>query len=207
MSFAELLLLKQLLDQYYLRLDGKRGMKGDFTGYFKIANKVKPPINIAQYTFLNSTGYDVPLASFTQPSGHVTFGSSAYSAALNFDPVDIPNIGDVQLITNKRLAVKEGTELTISAGVITVIGTRHKVDTENDASTDDLDRIDGGTDGMLLMLRPANDARTVVVKHGTWNIALNNATDFIMDSQYDLLFLMFSWQFSVWMELSRFSFA
>ena len=200
--------MKQIMEQYFLLLSGKRAMTGDFVGYYKITNKVQAGLPIAMYAFRKSySPIDIPLAGYNENTDHITFGSSALSADLNFNETNIPNVGDVQLITNKRLAVKEGSELTIASGIITVVGSRHRVDTENNEATDDLDRIDGGTDGMLLMLRPANSDRTVVVKHGTWNIALNGRVDFTMDSQYDLIFLMFSWQFSVWQELSRLSFA
>lgn len=60
------------------------------------------------------------------------------------------------------------TALTIASGVITVTGPGfYEVDTEGAAASDDLDTISGGSEGDEIILKIANDARNVVVKHGT----------------------------------------
>ena len=41
--------------------------------------------------------------------------------------------------------------------------TAHKVDTQAAAASDDLDTISGGVEGDIIILEPANDARTVVI--------------------------------------------
>lgn len=61
------------------------------------------------------------------------------------------------------LGTTAATELTIAAGVVAVTQTAHKVDTEADAASDDLDTINGGYEGAIIILEPANDARTVVI--------------------------------------------
>jgi hypothetical protein len=63
-----------------------------------------------------------------------------------------------------KIILNVGGELTISSGAITVTGTYHTVDTEGDASTDDLQVINGGTAGQILVLRTAANVRDVVVK-------------------------------------------
>lgn len=75
------------------------------------------------------------------------------------------------------------TELTISSGSITPSRGTHTVDTESDASTDDLDTIVGTAfdAGNLLFISAESGARTVVVKHGTGNILLPNDTDISLD--------------------------
>lgn len=84
------------------------------------------------------------------------------------------------------LSFGEPTELTISSGAITVTGSLHYVDTQSDAATDDLDTINGGDDGDILILQSAASARDVVVKNGTGNIdcgsdrTLNTSDDKIM---------------------------
>lgn len=84
------------------------------------------------------------------------------------------------------------TELTISAGgAITVTQAYHRVDTNADGATDDLDTINGGVTGQLLVLRPENDARTVVVKHNTGNIWMLGAADVSLDDVNDHLMLVF----------------
>lgn len=93
---------------------------------------------------------------------------------------------------------EEGPELTISGGAITATQNYHQVDTQGDASTDDLDTINGGTVGQILILRAQNDARTVVVKDGTGNIRLNG--DFSLNDLDDTITLIYTG--SNWLELA-----
>lgn len=101
-------------------------------------------------------------------------------------------------------ALRVGTadaEYTISSGVITIGAVSFcLVDTEGDASTDDLDTISGGGDCQLLILRAASSARDVVVKSGTGNIYLAGGADFTMDNTADRLLLLYR---GTWTELSR----
>ena len=93
---------------------------------------------------------------------------------------------------------EEGPELTIAGGVITATQNYHQVDTEGDASTDDLDTINGGTVGQILIIRAQNDARTVVAKDGTGNLRLNG--DFSMNDLDDTLTLIYTG--SNWLEIA-----
>ena len=74
------------------------------------------------------------------------------------------------LITAKDLIFEEGPELTIDTGTITITHSFHTVDTESDASSDNLDQILGGRNGQILILKPANDGRTVVIRSDERNI-------------------------------------
>jgi len=78
--------------------------------------------------------------------------------------------------------------LTIATGVVTATGSFHLVDTEASAATDDLDTINGGSDGDVLYLQAANIARTVVVKDGTGNLLMSG--DFSLDNTNDILTLI-----------------
>lgn len=91
------------------------------------------------------------------------------------------------------------TELTIAAGIITKTGPFHRVDTESDASTDNLDTINGGSSGDRVVLRAANGLRTVIVKDTVGNLRLQG--DFTMDNGEDTIELIFD--VGVWLELSR----
>jgi len=93
------------------------------------------------------------------------------------------------------------SERTISAGVITVTKSWHTVDTEATDATDDLDTINGGADGDLLVIRAKQSGRTVVVKDLTGNISLNG--DFTMDNRHDTLTLLYDSTIDVWLELAR----
>ena len=98
-----------------------------------------------------------------------------------------------------RVAIGNGTELTIASGAITITQSYHAVDTESDASSDDLTNINGGSAGAILVLRAKNSARTVVCKDGTGNLQLSG--DFSMDTDNDIITLIFDG--SSWFEISR----
>jgi hypothetical protein len=91
-------------------------------------------------------------------------------------------------------------ELTIATGVITVTGSRHTVDTEGDAATDNLDTINGGADGDILILSSAASARNVVLKDGSGN--LNLAGDCTLDTVTDRIMLI-NYNGTSWNELNR----
>lgn len=74
------------------------------------------------------------------------------------------------------------TELTIATGAVTVTQTCHKIDTESDAASDDLDTISGGSEGKIIILEPADDARTVVVKNASGNIRNSSGADVSLDA-------------------------
>lgn len=84
----------------------------------------------------------------------------------------------------------EVSELTIAAGVITVTTNYHSVDTEADAASDDLDTVSGTENGGIYLLRPSNDARSIVVKHGTGNIETVGGVDITLAEDDDLVFLV-----------------
>lgn len=92
--------------------------------------------------------------------------------------------------------------VTISAGVITVYATTHRVDTEAAGSTDDLDTINDaanrGPDDWLT-LYAVDSTRTVVMKDATGN--LNLAGDFSLDNVQDRITL--SSNGTNWAEISR----
>lgn len=75
------------------------------------------------------------------------------------------------------LRLGAATELTVAAGAVTVTRSRHTVDTEGDAATDDLGTISGGLEGDLLQLLAENAARIVTLKHGTGNIRTHDGQD------------------------------
>lgn len=97
------------------------------------------------------------------------------------------------------LNLSASTELTIASGIITVIKSYHTVDTESDASTDDLITINGGVEGDILVLRAAVGSRTVVLKDNTDNLRI--AGDFSLDNPQDSITIMF--EGANWIELSR----
>jgi hypothetical protein len=98
------------------------------------------------------------------------------------DGIDVANI-----------ELYDTTELTIDgAGAITRTQVYHRIDTAGDAGTDNLDTINGGTNaGELLVIRPENDARTIVVRHNVGNIWLIGEADISLEDTEDHLLLAY----------------
>jgi hypothetical protein len=119
------------------------------------------------------------------------------------DTLDVAGVtGDFNI--GGFLNVGPAVELTISAGVVTATQTYHTIDTEADAATDDLDTINGGTDGDILILGTADSSRDTTVKDATGNIQLDSATDFTLSHANDRLVLMYKTVAQdAWCELSR----
>ncbi len=72
------------------------------------------------------------------------------------------------------------TELTIAAGVVVITQSVHKIDTEADAATDDLDTITGGANGDMLRLYRAAAGREVVLTTGVGNIVVSTGAETII---------------------------
>jgi hypothetical protein len=89
------------------------------------------------------------------------------------------------------------TGLTIASGVITVTRGYHTVATEGGASSDDLVTINGGVDGMTLVLRAVDAADTVVVKDGTGNI--QGPGDVSLDNAQDTITLIYDAALTAWL--------
>lgn len=93
-----------------------------------------------------------------------------------------------------------GSNLTIATGAITAVASFCRVDTEGAAASDDLDTISTSLpSGTILIIRAVDSARTVVLKDGTGNLALNG--DFSLNNDEDTIQLIF--QGTAWYELSR----
>lgn len=101
-------------------------------------------------------------------------------------------------VTNGFLSLAPAAELTIASGAITVTQTMHSVDTESDASNDDLDTINGGETGDILILTSAANNRTVLVKDGTGNLRL--AADFALNHTQDTITLLK--RENIWIQIS-----
>ena len=95
------------------------------------------------------------------------------------------------------------SELTIYVGGIAMIGNAkfryHTVDTEAGAAADDLDTINGGNAGELLLIQAENAARIVTLKDGT---SLKMEGDFTLESTEDKIFFICIAS-GVWHELTR----
>lgn len=102
-----------------------------------------------------------------------------------------------------KFSIGKTSELTIASGVVTVTGGKHTIDSEGDASSDDLNTINGGIDGAVVMIQPANGSRTINVKHLTGNINLSGNQDYVMDEIDKMIFLAYDATNSQWWEIAR----
>ena len=138
-------------------------------------------------------------------TGKTALASSNYSPGFNRVGNGVAYIGeythDDATVSTGRHVMTGTKEVTIAAGAITVDRSFHKVDTEANAATDDLETILGGETGARLVLKAAHSARTVVLKDGVGNLALAGA-DFELDHENDRIELMYA-ENGVWCELSR----
>lgn len=91
-----------------------------------------------------------------------------------------------------------GDTQTISGGVITVTKTYNSVDTQAAAATDDLDTINGGVTGAIVILRAASNSRDVVIKDGTGNIRV--PSDRTLTHSEDMWMAIYNG--SAWCEIS-----
>lgn len=92
--------------------------------------------------------------------------------------------------TFQNLLLGAASELTIASGAIAATRSFHTVDTEADAASDTLDDITGGGAGELLLLRPDNAGRSIILAHaigankiacpGAANIVLDEVTDWVL---------------------------
>jgi hypothetical protein len=133
-------------------------------------------------------------------NGVTSVGSISVGIDMSTPTNDSGNVRD-NVITGATTYSVGDTEVTIASGVITATMGSHTVDTESDASTDDLDTINGGYDGRVLYLNPESSARTIVVKDGTGNMEL--AGDFSMDNAHDQIALRYDDAIDKWIEVSR----
>lgn len=142
-------------------------------------------------TSINEGSKVSDLASTSNGLGASLLGiedSGANLAAANVEAAlaEILNVG----YTWKDKIFDAATELTIASGTAAVTQFAHTIDTESDAATDDLDSLTGGVAEEMVMIRPANAARSIVIKHalganqfscpGERDLTLEEVTDFAL---------------------------
>ena len=93
---------------------------------------------------------------------------------------------------------EKSTILTIDGGLLAKSRRYHIVAAES-GSTDDLDAIDTGPDGQILILR-AYTGHTITVKDGTGNLSL--AGDFTLSGNSTIT-LIYDSTYALWLEISR----
>jgi hypothetical protein len=114
-------------------------------------------------------------------------------------PINITPKGAGAIRLNGKTAYPFGGAISLTGGVTTVTDSYHEV-TSQSGPSDDLDTLNGGVDGMIVILHPTS-GDTITVKDGTGNI--KTATDFAMNAIEDSIMLIYSSAQSAWIEISR----
>lgn len=104
--------------------------------------------------------------------------------------------------TLDKLFAGAGADLTIASGVITVTHLLHRIDVESGVA-DDLVTINGGAARQILILEPVSSTRDITAKHGTGNIFLHGAADFLFDNVRAKLVLICNTNATEWHEIGR----
>tara|TARA_R100000008_G_C3543035_1_gene145895 strand:+ start:119 stop:700 length:582 start_codon:yes stop_codon:yes gene_type:complete len=90
-----------------------------------------------------------------------------------------------------NLMFKQGKDLTISSGVITITHSLHVIDTESSASSDNLDTINNGQEGQLLILKTKASSRDITIRHDEGNILTNGEGDILLNTVDDIAMLFY----------------
>lgn len=98
------------------------------------------------------------------------------------------------------LNAKVGANLTIASGAVTITSpfSKYLIDTEGAAATDDLDTINGGVQGRVLILSTVNSARNIVIKHNVGNIYCPAGQNITLDTVYDNIILEYDSTLTKW---------
>ena len=157
--------------------------------------------------FYNTTGdIDDMVIVGNTPRTVTQFANDFAYSSFSRGRVVLGNImGEDSISLPKVFAVPTSGTLTINgAGAITPIGSHHRIDTHQDAETDDLDTINidpNFPDRMQLYLRANTETRTVVVRDNVGNVNIQG--NCVLDSRRDTLVLLLEKDLGIWTELSR----
>lgn len=155
-----------------------------------------------------------PAGSITPTNVQWNFGLLSNVNYLTYRYFNGSTVVDVLILNNNGLvevkselevqgfySFENSTELTIASGIVTATKSYHKIDTEGDAATDDLNTINGGSTGRIVIFTSANSARDTTFKHATGNLRLSQGNDFTLDNINATIQLLYDG--SNWIEISR----
>ena len=156
-------------------------------------------VAVAGSLVVNGTSIDVDGASALTVGATVGANDLTLGGATS----TVVSAGDLKVEGN---LVYDSSELTIdnaSPAKITVTKPYHTVDTFGDAATDDLEDIQGGITGMVVVLQLNTNGRVATLKHSSngGNLRLSGGADFELNNQDATISLIYNG--STWCELTR----
>jgi hypothetical protein len=182
----------------YVLIDGTRALTANWdAGSFQIRAETfqsdkatgTAPLTVASTTVVTNLNADTVDAKHSTALLLVD-GTQAMTGGLN--------MGNQAITALLSVAFKASTELTIATGAVTATQGVHRLDTQADAASDDLDTINGGSEGMILLVRAEHTDRTVVLKHGTGNLQLG-AADVTLDATDKYVLLYYDGTLTKWL--------
>jgi len=120
----------------------------------------------------------------------------ANTALSNLSSVSVNATIDMntQNLTNTQfLGCKIFAEQTISSGAITFTQSLTSIDTEADASTDDLDSWNGLTNGFFMLVKSENNARDPTLRNGVTGSTKANLAGAFTLADYDYRCFLSTW--------------
>jgi hypothetical protein len=144
----------------------------------------------------NAPGADpIPTRGFTLDENGVSLDATIPLVINSSSGLSSPRVqGSTLILTSSP------STLVIASGVITVTSSYHRVDTEGATSTDNLDTINGGVEGQLLILRTVDSARDVILQDNSASLFLaGNCTLTTVSATITLLCVAAN----TWIEIGR----
>lgn len=109
-------------------------------------------------------------------------------------------VGRLEAKDPSNIALKQRRPKTLSGGAFTATAVVHEL-TSQTGTTDDLDTINGGTEGRVCVISPVT-GHAITAKDSTGNLNLSGG-DFIMDDVNKSMWLRYSDDDDIWYEISR----
>lgn len=140
-----------------------------------------------RYIFGGWTNGDMIIRNNTE-SQYITF-QATNSSSVTVSPCRIdPDLKSLDILGFIRYPK---TSIVIASGAISASRGFIQIDTEAGAATDNLDTINGGENGYILILMIVDPSRAVTVRHGIGNIKLEGGVNFILNTIYSRVELFY----------------
>jgi len=133
----------------------------------------------------------------TNASAITTNASAITTANTNRASADTAIVDGVTALNQINMGTA-GTTLTIASDALVITKSRHQIDTQGAAATDDLSTITGFVAGDLLFLQTTSAARIVTIKHNVGNIFIFTGIDIVLDSPSKIAVLIYDGVTAKW---------
>lgn len=129
-------------------------------------------------------------------------GTAWYTLFIGVAPDGDNTFSGANTFTGKVITPAKST-LVVSSGAITVTGAYHLIDTESAAAVDQLDTINGGVAGQILLLRTNDDGRDVILTHNVGNILTPDGNNISLLSTNSTASLLYDGAKAKWVVTSQ----